>query len=297
MFFEDYQTKVALLIAVVAFLPGIIGVFWGAPLITRELEHGTHRLVWNQSITRVRWLAVKLVLIGGFALVVTGLAALAVGWWSDPVDQAGASNGAARISPSIFLARGVVPMGYAAFAFVLGVTVGVLVRRTLPTMAITLVVFIAMQVGMPMLVRPHLIPTKTATFVITAQNHGDMMLNRNAGGMLLRVEAEPEKGAWTLQNSMIDKSGRTIKDLPLTGAAADACAPRPAPTKGEPPEGPPGPPQECFDYLAKQGYRERVVYHPADHFWPLQWAETGLYAVLTLGLAGFCFYRTRRNIS
>ena len=41
-------------------LPALIGVFWGAPLVARELEAGTHRLVWNQSVTRTRWLATKL---------------------------------------------------------------------------------------------------------------------------------------------------------------------------------------------------------------------------------------------
>ena len=40
-------------------VPALIGVFWGAPLIARELEAGTHRLVWNQSVTRTRWLAGK----------------------------------------------------------------------------------------------------------------------------------------------------------------------------------------------------------------------------------------------
>ena len=36
-------------------LPAVIGVFWGAPLVARELENGTHRLVWTQSISRTRW--------------------------------------------------------------------------------------------------------------------------------------------------------------------------------------------------------------------------------------------------
>ena len=40
--------------------PALIGVFWGAPLVARELEAGTHRLVWTQSVTRTRWLATKL---------------------------------------------------------------------------------------------------------------------------------------------------------------------------------------------------------------------------------------------
>ena len=35
----------------------MIGAFWGAPMVARELETGTHRLVWNQSVTRTRWLA------------------------------------------------------------------------------------------------------------------------------------------------------------------------------------------------------------------------------------------------
>jgi hypothetical protein len=30
--------------------PAIIGMFWGAPLVTRELEAGTFRLAWNQSV-------------------------------------------------------------------------------------------------------------------------------------------------------------------------------------------------------------------------------------------------------
>src|SRR5688572_5139227 len=33
----------------------VIGAFCGAPLVARELEAGTHRLVWNQSATRHRW--------------------------------------------------------------------------------------------------------------------------------------------------------------------------------------------------------------------------------------------------
>ena len=39
--------------------PGLIGIFWGAPLVTRELEAGTFRLTWNQSVTRTRWMAVN----------------------------------------------------------------------------------------------------------------------------------------------------------------------------------------------------------------------------------------------
>jgi ABC-type transport system involved in multi-copper enzyme maturation permease subunit len=53
-------------------LPAIIGIFWGAPLVTRELEAGTYRLVWNQTVTRTRWLATKLALTGLAAATAAG---------------------------------------------------------------------------------------------------------------------------------------------------------------------------------------------------------------------------------
>jgi hypothetical protein len=59
-------------------VPGLIGVFWGTPLVARELESGTHRLVWTQSVSRTRWLAVKLGLVGLSAMVTAGLLSLAV---------------------------------------------------------------------------------------------------------------------------------------------------------------------------------------------------------------------------
>jgi MYXO-CTERM domain-containing protein len=53
----------------------------------------------------------------------------------------------------------------------------------------------------------------------------------------------------------------------------------------------------CFAEMKRLGYRQQVSYQPASRFWPLQWYETGLYAVLALGLAGFGFWRIRRRIS
>jgi hypothetical protein len=157
-FFNHHQGSFLAVTAVVLILPALIGLFWGAPLITRELEAGTHRLVWNQSITRTRWLAVKLALTGLAAMTAAGLGSLAVTWWSSPIDKAAHTFNLPKMAPLLFATRGIVPIGYAAFAFALGVTVGLLVRRTLPAMAITLAVFLAVQIAMPLLVRPHLLP-------------------------------------------------------------------------------------------------------------------------------------------
>ncbi|WP_234047990.1 hypothetical protein [Streptomyces liliifuscus] len=78
-------------------------------------------------------------------MTAAGLASLAVSWWSSPIDRAVNGGGATDtyfpwFDPVAFAARGVVPMAHAAFAFVLGVALGLVIRRTLPAMATTLVV-------------------------------------------------------------------------------------------------------------------------------------------------------------
>jgi hypothetical protein len=68
----DGALELAQLLVIAA--PALIGIFWGAPLIGRELETGTHQLAWNQSVMRTRWLAVKLTGTG----TGTGIAAIAI---------------------------------------------------------------------------------------------------------------------------------------------------------------------------------------------------------------------------
>src|SRR4029453_3689224 len=87
-FFHHHQCSFLAVPSVALGLPPLSGLFWGAPLITRELEAGTHRLVWNQSITRTRWLAVKLAVTGLAAMTAAGLGSLVVSWWASPIDKA-----------------------------------------------------------------------------------------------------------------------------------------------------------------------------------------------------------------
>ncbi|HEY7420176.1 MAG TPA: hypothetical protein VH593_33675, partial [Ktedonobacteraceae bacterium] len=50
-------------------LPLLVGVFVGVPLIAREREQHTYPLIWTQSITCNRWLAIKLGVIAGILLL------------------------------------------------------------------------------------------------------------------------------------------------------------------------------------------------------------------------------------
>ncbi|MEU2616214.1 hypothetical protein ABZ570_32315 [Micromonospora sp. NPDC007271] len=47
--------------------------------------------------------------------------------------------------------------------------------------------------------------------------------------------------------------------------------------------------------LAKDNLHQTVTYHPASHYWLLQWMETGIFLVLAGALAGTCFWWIRRR--
>src|SRR5947208_2362563 len=58
-----FNTLVVFEIIAMILVPGLIGIFLGAPLVARELETGTHRLAWAQSISRTRWLLLALAIV------------------------------------------------------------------------------------------------------------------------------------------------------------------------------------------------------------------------------------------
>ncbi|MFI7617944.1 ABC transporter permease [Nonomuraea terrae] len=293
-FFEAHQGAFMAVTVVVLVVPGLVGLFWGAPLIARELESGTHLLVWNQSMTRTRWLAVKLTLTGLAAVAAAGLCSLMVTWWSAPLDRS-ATPGFALMDPAVFAARGIVPLGYAAFAFVLGVAMGTLMRRTLPAMAVTLAIFAALQVAMPLLIRPHLLPPVSAAFELDPANVGNFGVPPDGSPRVSVDRAVPgHPGAWVLSSRLIDPSGRPA-ETDAAGAAVQVsvtsgpCAPPEVPDAGRSL-------RACLDEINRLGYRQAATYQPFERFWAFQWIETGFYAVLTLGLTGFCFWRVRRRV-
>jgi len=262
-------------------VPALIGLFWGAPMVAREFEAGTFRLAWNQSVTRSRWVAVKLGLISLAALATTGLLSLMISLWSGPLYQAAQKAGQNtfnnKIGPPLFGATGIAPVGYAAFAFALGVTAGVLIRRTIPAMAVTLVIFAAVQILMPILIQPHLIPPVQATAPFNANQANEIMIT-SPGNTITVVGNYSHPGAWILSNKTITPSGRVF-----TGPAARACTSSSAA------------PQQCSNWLNSLHLRQLISYQPASRFWPLQWLELGIYLVLAVGLGWLSVWQVRRR--
>jgi hypothetical protein len=284
-------------VVVLALVPAVVGAFWGAPLVARELEAGTHRLVWNQSVTRNRWLATKLAITGAVAAVAVGGLTLAITWWSAPVDGAlGSMRGSlpARLTPVAFAMRGIVPVAYVVFALVLGAAVGLVLRRSIAAMAVTLVIYTVVQIALPLWVRPHLIPPVTKTVAFSMDRLDGISINDGGGSTAITLTTGGH-GDWVLSNRTIDSAGHYTALPTWMGQCVLPPAPpsnEPGPVKAQP--GGRDALAACLDRLNAEGYHQRLVYQPASRFWPLQFVETGVILAVSGLLGWFCFWRIRR---
>ena len=114
-------------------IPALVGLFVGVPLIAREAEHGTHRLIWTQGVTRRRWFLSKIGLVAlGVVVGSTALALAGQGWFSMQHGLGSLGNQSVwdgfEIAPPVLIA-------YAVFALALGVAAGALIQRTVPAIA------------------------------------------------------------------------------------------------------------------------------------------------------------------
>lgn len=260
--------------ALLYLVPPLTGAFWGAPLVARELESGTHRLAWSQSVTRDRWLAVKLTTLGGAGVAFAGLLSLVVTWSSHRVDAAGTIN---RLSPVLFGARGVAPIGYAAFAFALGVAAGILTRRTVPAIVVTLAVYTGVALTMALKLRAYLIPPVHLTQSL-ASAKDITQLRMTPGGSINIVQDPGLPGAWIIGNQTITPSGRVFDGPANMQYCGDQASPK-----------------ACLDWIHTLNLRQAIVYQPAGRFWALQWAEAGVFLALAALLVAFGFWWLRRR--
>src|SRR5260370_36170145 len=95
----------------------------GAPLVAREYEQRTNLLVWLQSISRTRWLSVKLVLVLGTGLVVGGALLVGLSWWYSPFSPLIGS-----FNPVAFDFSGPELLASTVLALALGIFAGALTR-------------------------------------------------------------------------------------------------------------------------------------------------------------------------
>jgi hypothetical protein len=291
--------------ALVLAVPALLGIFWGAPLVAREMESGTYRLAWTQSVARSRWLVTKFCVVGLASVTVAGLLSLMYTWWSSAYLRVFDD----RFSPVNYLTHDVVPIGFAAFGFALGVALGAIVRRTVAAMAATLVGYVVFLTGFSLWIQPHLItPLRRNTsfgLPFSSRGHGAPL---GSNDLVISQQTVNAAGKVIGQNGGIGPNGEILFS-PVRGAppgtmrfsgvgiCPDKFAVHPIASNGGS--------QSVGSVSATQAnkcvrsfhLREILRYQPASRFWTFQWYELTIFIVLALLLASFSWWWVRRRIS
>jgi hypothetical protein len=192
--------------AVALIVPGLIGVLVGGSLIARELEYGTWRLAWSQTVPRARWLSVKLALVTA-GLIVLGAAMTAViTWYRAPMDRI-----TGHFQHNAYDFEGLVLTAYILCAFGFAVLAGLLIRRSIPAMVAAFIPWLAIRLVIEFVFRDHFMTPLTmktpATCVQGACGDGigftpqatgrvgDLILNLNGNV----ITYQPADRFWTFQ--------------------------------------------------------------------------------------------------
>lgn len=130
-----HETRMNTICLGLGFIPVVIGVFVGGPLLANDLENGTAKLVNSQSTSSVRWLVTKLGVNVAVVVACTTAISVAFGWWWSPLKTLGA--GLSWDSGAVFDNTGPVPVALTLFTMVGGVAIGMLLRRALMAMVVT----------------------------------------------------------------------------------------------------------------------------------------------------------------
>lgn len=136
--------------ALLHLVPPLVGAFIGGPLLAREFESGTFRFAWTQGTGRVRWVAVKLALLGAAVVAASAAFSLLFSWWYRPFFASGGS----LMTPAIFDLSGA---GFAAWtlaAFALGAFAGAAIRHTVPAMAAAMAAWAGLAGATVLYLRP-----------------------------------------------------------------------------------------------------------------------------------------------
>ena len=139
-------------------VPGLVGVLLAAPFIL-DLERGTYRLAWTQSISRGRWLVGKLGLPVITACIVAGGMALLFSWWHAP-----SAHIDGRLESGNYDTAGIVVIGYTLFALALALTLGAVWGRAAASLTVAFVGYFAVRILVDYSIRDHLVAPLRATF-------------------------------------------------------------------------------------------------------------------------------------
>ncbi|MER6564475.1 ABC transporter permease subunit [Streptomyces sp. NPDC001027] len=258
---DTYKTYASVIPMVLLCLPVLLGMFAGAPLFAREIEHGTHVFGLTQSVSRRRWWATKVLVAGGPVALVMLVLGLGGVWALKPLNHV---TRGPLLTPG-FETQGLTLAAYTVLAFAVGVAAGLLFRNTVTAMAITLAVYLAVLVGLGAAARPHYVAAERITGTV-AQSTGES----ERGG-----KSWVPDDAWRVGSTYYDKSGREISFNPSGCDGTETI-------------------QSC---LTRQGVASQTAeYHPASQFWSMQAVESCVFLALSAGLLALGAWTLRRRV-
>lgn len=250
--------------SVLRYLPLAVGALLGGPLFAQDLESGTHRLAWTQSIGRREWVAVRL---GTAALITTAAAAVLtvpVTWWWYSSWRGHSGTGPDRSAWratiwwngwDFFAWTGPVGVAHILLALMIGAVTGVLLRRTLPAVAAGAGLSEAALLGLEKL-RPHLLTPSV----------------RRSRGLGLDFPNSP-RDAWYQGLGYVRADGTLTSHDPCTSARVHDV---PA----------------CMRQHHIVGHYSSAF--KMNQFLPLQLIETGICLAVCAALAAFCLWYVPR---
>jgi len=154
-----------------------------------------------------------------------------------------------------------------------------LIRRTVPAMAATLAIYSVAVISMEEWIRERLVSANHVINPLDTSSLDTLLMNDETGEMTV-IGSDNLPDAWVLSNQTITDTGAVF-----TGPVdMQYCGPESGFTT-------------CKDWISSLGLRQDLTYHPATNFWPLQWAETGIFVAIAILLTGFCFWWTRRRLT
>lgn len=241
-------------------VPGLVGALLAAPFIL-ELESGTFRLAWTQSITRRRWLVGKLGVTIAIALLAALVLTVLMTWWRTPFDHL---HG--RMTSDVFDFEGIVGFGYVLFALGLSLAIGVVSRRTAPSVIGGFVGYVVARLSVQGELRPNYEAPLTRTWQAFGARGPDL------------------SKAWILSENPSDKFGHSaalLGPIPACERAINA-----------------GTKIASRDCLARHGAAfNHAVYQPASRFWLFQGIETALFGGVALALIAFAAWWVHERVS
>ncbi len=249
------QTVSSLLFAV----PVLIGAFVGAPLLAREFESGTFRFAWTQGAGRTRWTVSTLVLPAVLLIAATGAFTTLFYWYFRPFLADGQVS---EMLPLAFALLGVAFAAWTLFAFALAAFLGTLLRRMVPAMAITLVVYIAVAIATATAIRPHYAAP------VTEQGW-------NAG---------PGAG-WVISSWVKGPNGQVLSQGDINTLSQHL----PASVQNS------SSPDAFTNWLTQHGYTMWQSVQPDSRFWQFQLTEAGWLLVVSAALIGGAVWLVRRR--